>query len=71
MRAQVASALVPFERAPHVTAVTDPYTTPGHVSRDGHIAFATVQFGVAGTSISNSETSTLMNDATRATSGTA
>ena len=66
VRAQVASALVPFEQAPHVTAVTDPYTTPGHVSRDGHIAYATVQFSVSGNSISSSETSTLMNDATRA-----
>jgi uncharacterized membrane protein YdfJ with MMPL/SSD domain len=66
VRAQVASALVPFEHAPHVTAVTDPYTTPGHVSRDGHIAYATVQFSVSGNSISSSETSMLMNDATRA-----
>ena len=48
VRAQVASALVPFEHAPHVTAVTDPYTTPGHVSRDGHIAYATVQFSISG-----------------------
>ncbi|MFZ0080980.1 MAG: MMPL family transporter, partial [Trebonia sp.] len=59
-------ALVPFEHAPHVTAVTDPYTTPGDVSRDGHIAYATVQFSVSGNSISSSETSMLMNDATRA-----
>ena len=66
VRAQVASALVPFEHAPHVTAVTDPYTTPGHVSRDGHIAYATVQFSVSGNSISSSETTMLMNDATRA-----
>jgi uncharacterized membrane protein YdfJ with MMPL/SSD domain len=66
VRARVASALVPFERAPHVTGVTDPYTTPGHVSRDGHIAYATVQFGVQGNSISSGETAALMNDATRA-----
>ena len=66
VRAQVASALVPFEHAPHVTAVTDPYTTPGHVSRDGHIAYATVQFSVSGNDISSSETTMLMNDATRA-----
>src|SRR5580700_6729440 len=66
VRAQVASALDPFQHAPHVTAVTDPYTTPGHVSRDGHIAYATVQFSVSGNSISSSETTMLMNDATRA-----
>src|ERR1700733_6910617 len=66
--AQVASALVPFERAAHVTSVSDPYTTPGQVSRDGHIAFSTVQFGIAGTSISNGEATSLMNEA-RAASG--
>jgi len=66
VRAQVASALVPFEHAPHVTGVTDPYTTPGHVSRDGHIAYATVQFSVSGNDISSGETKMLMNDATKA-----
>jgi uncharacterized membrane protein YdfJ with MMPL/SSD domain len=66
VRAQVASALVPFEHAPHVTGVTDPYTTPGHVSRDGHIAYATVQFSISGNDISSGETKTLMNDATAA-----
>ncbi|HEY7260403.1 MAG TPA: MMPL family transporter [Trebonia sp.] len=66
VRERVASALVPFERAPHVTGVTDPYTTPGHVSRDGHIAYATVQFDISGNDISAGETKTLMNDATKA-----
>jgi uncharacterized membrane protein YdfJ with MMPL/SSD domain len=65
-RARVASALVPFESAPHVTGVTNPYTTPGHVSRDGHIAYATVQFGIPGNSISSGEAQTLMSDATKA-----
>ena len=68
VKAQITSALVPFERAAHVTSVSDPYTTPGQLSRDGHVAFATVQFGIAGTSISNSEATSLMNDA-RAASG--
>jgi len=66
VRAQVASALVPFEHAPHVTGVTDPYTTPGHVSRDGHIAYATVQFNISGNDISSGEAKTLMNNATEA-----
>jgi len=39
VRAQVTAALVPFERAAHVTSVSDPYSTPGQISRDGHIAF--------------------------------
>jgi len=68
VKAQVASALVPFERAAHVTSVSNPYTTPGQISRDGHIAFSTVQFGIAGSSISNGEATALMNDA-RAASG--
>src|SRR5580704_4167347 len=66
VKAQITSALVPFEQAAHVTSVSDPFTTPGQISRDGHIAFATVQFGLAGTSISNSEATSLMNDATAA-----
>ena len=66
VKAQVAGALIPFERAAHVTAVSDPYTTPGQVSRDGHIAFSTVQFDIAGSSISNGEATALMKDATAA-----
>ena len=66
VRARVASALVPFGQAPHVTGVTDPYTTPGHVSRDGHVAYATVQFSITGDNISSAETTMLMNDATQA-----
>ncbi len=66
VRARVESALVPFASAPHVTGVTNPYTTPGQVSRDGHIAYATVQFGISGNSISSGEANTLMSDATKA-----
>jgi putative drug exporter of the RND superfamily len=66
VRERVATALVPFERAPHVTDVTDPYTTPGHVSRDGHIAYATVQFDIQQSSIPAGETTALMNDAAKA-----
>ena len=66
VQAQVAEALVPFRQAPHVTAVTDPFTTQGHVSADGHIAYATIQFGIPGSSIPNSEATALMQDATAA-----
>jgi RND superfamily putative drug exporter len=68
VRDQVTSALAPFAAAPHVTSVSGPYTTPGHISRDGHIAFASVQFNVKNTSIPNSEALALMQDA-RAASG--
>jgi uncharacterized membrane protein YdfJ with MMPL/SSD domain len=68
VRVQVTSALIPFARAPHVTSVSNPYLATGQVSRDGHSAFATVQFGVPSVKISNSEALALMNDA-RAASG--
>jgi RND superfamily putative drug exporter len=66
--ARVDRALAMFGTAPHVTGVTNPYTTPGHVARDGHIAYATVQFGVQGSAIPGGEATALMNDA-RAASG--
>ena len=65
-RARIEAALAPFARAQHVSSVTDPYRTPGHLSRDGHIAFATVQFDVGSTKISNAEALALMHDATAA-----
>jgi uncharacterized membrane protein YdfJ with MMPL/SSD domain len=65
-RARIEAALIPFERAAKVTAVTDPYRTPGQISRDGHIAFATVQFSVQSAQISNNEALALMHDATAA-----
>jgi hypothetical protein len=49
-----------------VSGVTDPFTTPGHVSADGHIAYASIQFGIPGSSIPNSEATALMHDATAA-----
>ncbi len=67
-RARITSALTPFERAAHVSSVGSPYQVPGQISRDGHIAFATVQFDVPSTKISNSEALSLMQDA-RAASG--
>jgi uncharacterized membrane protein YdfJ with MMPL/SSD domain len=68
VRSQVTAALAPFASAPHVTSVSSPYRAPGQISRDGHIAFARIQFGVPGTQISNSEALALMHDA-RAASG--
>ncbi|HEX6524603.1 MAG TPA: MMPL family transporter [Streptosporangiaceae bacterium] len=64
VKAQVTQALAPFRDAAHVTGVTDPYTTPGHIAKDGHIAFATVQFDV--TNAPTAEAKTLMADATKA-----
>ncbi len=66
VRDQVTAALAPFRAAPHVTGVDDPYTTPGHLAADGHIAYATIQFDVTGAHIPGSEATTLMHDATAA-----
>jgi putative drug exporter of the RND superfamily len=63
VEARVIQALTPFRHAPHVTGVSDPYTTPGHVSADGHIAYATIQFDVQGSDIPGSEATALMHDA--------
>lgn len=64
VQARVTGALAPFRQASHVTGVTDPFTTPGHLSADGHIAYAAIQFDVQGSSIPNSEATALMHDAT-------
>jgi uncharacterized membrane protein YdfJ with MMPL/SSD domain len=66
VRARVTGALAPFARAPHVTAVTGPYEAPGQISRDGHIGFATIGFGVPSAKISNGEALALMHDAREA-----
>jgi RND superfamily putative drug exporter len=63
VRAHVNAALTPLRAASHVSGVSDPYA---HVSRDGHIAFATVQFNQPTGAITTGETRDLMNDATSA-----
>ncbi|HEY7012537.1 MAG TPA: MMPL family transporter, partial [Streptosporangiaceae bacterium] len=68
VRARVAGALAPLRHAAGVTAVTSPYQAPGQISRNGHIAFATVQFGRPGSAIPTSEALALMQDA-RSASG--
>jgi len=65
-RARVGAALATYASAPLVTGVASPYTTPGHISGDGHIAYATVQFGVSASGISGGEATALIADATRA-----
>jgi uncharacterized membrane protein YdfJ with MMPL/SSD domain len=68
VRARVTAALPAFRRAAGVTAVASPYQVPAQISRDGHIAFATVQFDEQGSAIPNGEALALMQDA-RAASG--
>jgi uncharacterized membrane protein YdfJ with MMPL/SSD domain len=65
-RTRLTSALIPFRQAAGVTSVTSPYAAPGQISRDGHVAFATIQFGVPSAQISSGETQALMKDATAA-----
>ena len=63
VQARVTQALAPFRAAPHVTGVSDPYTTPGHLAADGHIAYASVQFNIGGSDIPGSEATALIHDA--------
>ena len=65
-RTQLTSALIPFRQAAGVTSVTSPYAAPGQISRDGHTAFATIQFSVPSTKISSSTAQALITDATAA-----
>src|SRR6266705_2271740 len=69
VRERVTSALTPFGRAEHVTAVGSPYQAPGRTSANRHIAFATVQFGVKASKIPAGEAKALMNDARAASGG--
>jgi uncharacterized membrane protein YdfJ with MMPL/SSD domain len=66
VRSRVTAALTPFARAKGVSQVASPYSAPGQISRDGHIAFASVQFSVQSSGISGAETTALMHDATAA-----
>jgi uncharacterized membrane protein YdfJ with MMPL/SSD domain len=66
VRRRVTAALRPYARAAGVSEVASPYRAPGQISRDGHIAFASVQFSVPTSGISGAETAALMHDATAA-----
>jgi RND superfamily putative drug exporter len=66
VRSRITDALVPFARAAGVSSVTSPYQAASQISRDGHIAFASVQFSEAAAKIPNSEALGLMHDATAA-----
>jgi uncharacterized membrane protein YdfJ with MMPL/SSD domain len=68
VRARTTQALAGFGQAAHVTGVSNPYTTPGHLSADGHIGYATIQFDVPGSGIAGGEATALIDDA-RAASG--
>jgi uncharacterized membrane protein YdfJ with MMPL/SSD domain len=66
VRDRITTALVPFSRGAGVSSVTSPYRAPSQISRDGHIAFASVHFSVPTAKISTTETLALMHDATAA-----
>ena len=53
VKTQVASLLAALERVPHVTTVSNPYTTPGTISKSGTIALATGQLDRRPQDISN------------------
>jgi uncharacterized membrane protein YdfJ with MMPL/SSD domain len=68
VRHQVSTALARYAAAPGVTSVTSPYSSPGQISRNGHVEFATIQFNMPSAKIPGSEALALMADA-RAASG--
>jgi RND superfamily putative drug exporter len=64
-RAQVQPMLAKVAQLPNVASVTSPYTTAGskQISRDGTVAFATVQFTKDANAISSSQATTFVNTA--------
>jgi RND superfamily putative drug exporter len=54
IKAQFEAFRAAFERLPHVTSVSDPFTTPGAISRSGTIALANAQLDAKAQNISNS-----------------
>ena len=65
VKARITSALVRFPRGRGFLG-DRPVSRPGQISRDGHVAFATVQFAVPELEIPNTEALALMHDATAA-----
>ena len=54
LRTQVAQFRAALAEVPHVTGVSDPYTTPGAISKSGTIALANAQLDTAAHDIPNS-----------------
>ena len=54
VRKQVEAFIAEFERVPHVTSVSDPYTTPGSISKSGTIALANAQLDARAQNVPNS-----------------
>jgi RND superfamily putative drug exporter len=63
-RSQFEGLLAKLAREPHVTGVISPYGAGGasQVSRDGQIAFATVQFGVRASGVPHSVSVAMLKD---------
>jgi RND superfamily putative drug exporter len=65
VRAQIQPMLAKVAHLPNVASVTSPYSPSGskQISRNGTVAFATVQFNRADTAISSSAATTFVNTA--------
>ena len=65
VRAQIQPMLAKVAHLPNVASVTSPYSPSGskQISRNGTVAFATVQFNKADTAISASAATTFVNTA--------
>src|SRR5262249_5590891 len=54
VKADVSSFLSEFAKLPHVTSVSDPYDTPGGISKSGTVALANAQLDTKSQNIPNS-----------------
>jgi putative drug exporter of the RND superfamily len=70
-RSQVETMLAKVAQLPHVASVTSPYSPAGskQISRDGTVAFATVDFTKDANAISSSQATTFVNTARAPNSG--
>lgn len=68
VQASVTSMLAKVSHLPHVSSVTSPYTSPGQISKDGTIGFATVALDEAASTIPKAAVTNLISTATAADS---
>ena len=61
VQAQIAKVVAAARALPEVTGVVSPLDHPAQISKDGHIAFATVQYGVQASALKHSSADALVS----------
>jgi RND superfamily putative drug exporter len=61
VQAEIAAVVASARQLPEVTGVISPLDHPTQISKDGHIAFATVQYGVQASALKHSSANALVS----------